>query len=64
MRRRPPGCLFADESFDLVTCRIAAHHFPDAQRFLHESARVLRPGGLLLLQGPDAARASAERHLD
>ena len=41
---------FADESFDLVTCRIAAHHFPDAQRFVHESARVLRPGGLLLLQ--------------
>ena len=41
---------FAGESFDLVTCRIAAHHFPDAQRFVHESARVLRPGGLLLLQ--------------
>ena len=41
---------FADASFELVTCRIAAHHFPDAQRFLHESARVLRPGGLLLLQ--------------
>ena len=41
---------FADESFELVTCRIAAHHFPDAQRFVHESARVLRPGGLLLLQ--------------
>ena len=44
------GLPFADESFDLVTCRIAAHHFPDAQRFVHESARVLRPGGLLLLQ--------------
>ncbi len=41
---------FPDESFELVTCRIAAHHFPDAQRFMHESARVLRPGGLLLLQ--------------
>lgn len=41
---------FAADSFELVTCRIAAHHFPDAQRFLHESARVLRPGGLLLLQ--------------
>ncbi len=41
---------FADTAFDLVTCRIAAHHFPDAQGFLHEGVRVLRPGGLLLLQ--------------
>ncbi len=41
---------FADRRFDLVTCRIAPHHFPDAQRFLHECARVLRSGGVLLLQ--------------
>jgi len=38
---------FADEQFDLVTCRIAPHHFPDIDRFLQESARVLRPQGLL-----------------
>jgi ubiquinone/menaquinone biosynthesis C-methylase UbiE len=38
---------FADASFDLVTCRIAPHHFPNVDRFLHESARVLRPGGIL-----------------
>jgi ubiquinone/menaquinone biosynthesis C-methylase UbiE len=41
---------FDDGSFDLVTCRIAPHHFPDAARFVEESARVLRPGGLLLVQ--------------
>ncbi|MCE2489182.1 MAG: class I SAM-dependent methyltransferase [Anaerolineae bacterium] len=41
---------FADGSFELVTCRIAAHHFPDVPRFFQESARVLKPGGLLLLQ--------------
>ncbi|MDD9955478.1 MAG: class I SAM-dependent methyltransferase [Anaerolineaceae bacterium] len=41
---------FDDDSFELVTCRIAAHHFPDVPRFFQESARVLRPGGLLLLQ--------------
>lgn len=35
--------------FDLVTCRIAAHHFPDIDRFLAEAVRVLRPGGLLCL---------------
>jgi len=38
---------FAGDSFDLVTCRIAAHHFPDVGRFLVESARVLRPDGIL-----------------
>lgn len=36
--------------FDLVTCRIAAHHFPDAFRFVQESTRVLRPGGVLLIE--------------
>ena len=41
---------FEDGRFDLVTCRIAPHHFPSPQRFLHESARVLRPDGVLMLQ--------------
>ena len=34
-------------TFDLVTCRIAPHHFPDIQQFINEAARVLKPGGLL-----------------
>ncbi len=38
---------FGDQLFDLVTCRIAAHHFPDVEQFLRESARILRPGGRL-----------------
>ncbi|PKQ37812.1 MAG: SAM-dependent methyltransferase [Actinobacteria bacterium HGW-Actinobacteria-1] len=41
---------FPDASFDLVTCRIAAHHFPNVQRFVDEVARVLRPGGRFVLQ--------------
>jgi ubiquinone/menaquinone biosynthesis C-methylase UbiE len=41
---------FEDSRFDLVTCRIAPHHFPDAPRFVREAARVLQPGGLLLVQ--------------
>jgi SAM-dependent methyltransferase len=40
---------FGAAAFDLVTCRIAAHHFADIGRFLAEAARVLRPGGLLAL---------------
>lgn len=38
---------FATAAFHLVTCRIAPHHFPDIDRFLAESVRVLRPGGIL-----------------
>jgi SAM-dependent methyltransferase len=33
---------FADSSFDVVVCRIAAHHFPDAQAAVNEMARVAR----------------------
>lgn len=40
---------FADTSFDVVACRIAAHHFLDVQSFLSESHRVLKPGGRFLL---------------
>ena len=41
---------FDDGAFDLVTCRIAPHHFPDCAHFVQESTRVLRAGGLLLVQ--------------
>ena len=38
---------FADASFELVTCRIAPHHFPDVPTFVAEARRVLVPGGTL-----------------
>ncbi len=40
---------FSDESFDLVTCRLAAHHFPDPAAFVANSWRVLKPGGSFAL---------------
>lgn len=38
---------FEDGRFDLVTCRIAPHHFEQIDRFVAESYRVLKEGGLL-----------------
>jgi ubiquinone/menaquinone biosynthesis C-methylase UbiE len=35
---------FEDASFDLVTCRIAPHHFDSIPDFLAEVHRVLKPG--------------------
>lgn len=40
---------FPDETFDLVTCRIAPHHFPHIEVFVQEVARVLKSGGEFLL---------------
>ena len=38
------------EIFDLVTCRIAAHHFGDVHSFVSASWRVLKTGGRVLIQ--------------
>ncbi|HYT27486.1 MAG TPA: class I SAM-dependent methyltransferase [Ktedonobacteraceae bacterium] len=40
---------FADGTFGRVTCRIAAHHFPNVAQFVREVARALKPGGIFLL---------------
>ena len=40
---------FEDLSFDLVTCRIAPHHFDSIPDFLGEVCRVLKPDGVLAL---------------
>lgn len=53
---------YRDRVFDLVVCRVAAHHFPHPERFVRASARVLKPGGILVVidnvvpDDPDAAR--------
>ncbi|WP_045837520.1 class I SAM-dependent methyltransferase [Hyphomicrobium sp. 99] len=40
---------FPDESFDLVCCRLAAHHFPSLETFVAEVHRVLKKGGRFAL---------------
>jgi ubiquinone/menaquinone biosynthesis C-methylase UbiE len=48
---------FEAARFDLVTCRIAPHHFPDVPQFVREVQRVLKPGGTFALVdniSPDA----------
>jgi ubiquinone/menaquinone biosynthesis C-methylase UbiE len=40
---------FPDMSFDLVTCRLAAHHFDDPRAFVAEACRVLMPGGVFAI---------------
>ena len=52
---------FADRTFDLVTVRVAPHHFSSPPRFVGEVARVLKPGGhFLLIDGsvPDGVPAA------
>jgi SAM-dependent methyltransferase len=56
---------FADESFDVVACRIAPHHFDDVQAAVREMARVSRR--LVVIEDNvfvDAASEEADRLRD
>jgi SAM-dependent methyltransferase len=62
---------FADGSFDRVMSICAIEHFDDGERALDEMARVLRPGGELVMsadaltraaQWPDLLRAHCARY--
>jgi ubiquinone/menaquinone biosynthesis C-methylase UbiE len=49
-REHPAEVLpYPDETFQLVSCRVAPHHFSSPASFVRESARVLRPGGWFLV---------------
>lgn len=41
---------FSSSSFDAVTCRIAAHHFPNPRGFLKGVRRVLAPSGVFAFE--------------
>ncbi len=51
---------FDNGSFDLVTARVAAHHFSSPTRFVQEAARVLKSGGHLVLIDGSAPDDDAE----
>lgn len=40
---------FSDHSFDLITCRIAPHHFPNPKSFIREVSRVLKQDGKFIM---------------
>jgi SAM-dependent methyltransferase len=48
---------FADQSVDLVTFIRVLHHLPDPEPELAELARILRPGGLALVEAANSAHA-------
>jgi ubiquinone/menaquinone biosynthesis C-methylase UbiE len=52
---------FPDRSFDVVTCIGVISYWPDPAKGLSEIARVLRPGGMLILQ---ATNILAPRELE
>jgi ubiquinone/menaquinone biosynthesis C-methylase UbiE len=59
---------FLNESFEVVVCRYALHHFPEPEIQITEMVRVLRPGGHLALadlladENPNAA--TVQNHLE
>ncbi len=55
---------FADASFDLVTSRHAPHHFRDAQQFLREVARVLKPNGRFVMADQVTLEAANQAWVD
>lgn len=48
---------FPDNSFDVVTCSMSFHHYPNPGLFFMSLKRVLRPGGRLVLR--DMASSSS-----
>ena len=55
---------FLDNSFDIVLSRLAFHHFPNTDRPFAEMARVLKPGGKLVMIDMEAAEEALRTSFD
>jgi ubiquinone/menaquinone biosynthesis C-methylase UbiE len=59
---------YPDETFDVVACRAAYHHFPRPERVLSEMRRVVRRGGRMvvadMLGNDDAGRAALHDRME
>ncbi len=53
---------FANESFDTVLCTQVAEHIPEPARLFEECARLLRPGGALILTTPQTEEMHEQPH--
>ena len=56
---------FPKQTFDIVTCRMAPHHFPDVLGFLEEVVRVSRPEAVVgIIDSCTPVQLSAARHIN
>jgi len=54
------GLSYPDESFDYIVCQEGIEHFQDQISVLQELARVLKPGGQLILTTPNISHLRAK----
>ena len=58
---------FEDDSFDIVSCRYAFHHFADPKPVIAEMVRVCKPGGHLIIVDiiiPDVSLAAENNYYE
>ncbi len=51
---------FPDDHFERILVVDALHHFPNQQGTIKELIRILKPGGILLIEEPDMNRFSVK----
>ena len=63
-RSGPTELPYPDDTFDLITMFMSAHHFTDASAMFKEAHRVSKSGALLLLREHDCRSEAAQLYYD